>query len=297
VNPLPEEPTPTVNPADNPENFETSEKPSAESAAEGSGAAALLAFTHIGLTGVIGFGLVQVLWNAHPNLVLSPLLVWQFLLPVCLGFTLFLPTDPLTRTLATVARYAGVAGLIAGLAAFIISMIVASSATNLAENLPVGVLPSAVVFFAHFSAAWLASVCLGEAIRCHLRGYRMRSWTEYLGGIRATTTLPLLCALILLHLLLDGEAGRKPLGSVLLVLASIPACRLAAYASVRRASRRPGADASLYSPVMAAAALAIILLTQQALAHTPVLSAILVGFGVWSLMPYLAGSRISRTAT
>jgi hypothetical protein len=255
----------------------------------------LLAFAHIGLTGVIGFGLMQVLWSAHPNLILSPLLVWQFLLPVCLGLTLFLPTDPLTRTLASVARYAGIAGLIGGLAAFLISTMSASSAINLAENLPVGLLPSAVVFFAHFSAAWLAAVCLGEAIRCHLLGYQGRSWTEYLGGIR-TTTLPLVLALVLLHLFLDGEAGSKPLGSVIMVLTGIPACRLAAYASVRRASQRPGADASLYSPVMAAAALAIILLTQQALAHTPVLSAILVGFGVWSLIPYIAGSQISRTA-
>jgi hypothetical protein len=288
VNPAPEEPTPAANPTDNPEAIGTPGPASDESAAEGSGAAALLAFAHIGLTGVIGFGLMQVLWSAHPNLILSPLLVWQFLLPVCLGLTLFLPTDPLTRTLASVARYAGIAGLIGGLAA--------SSAINLAENLPVGLLPSAVVFFAHFSAAWLAAVCLGEAIRCHLLGYQGRSWTEYLGGMRTTTTLPLVLALVLLHLFLDGEAGSKPIGSVIMVLTGIPACRLAAYASVRRASQRPGADASLYSPVMAAAALAIILLTQQALAHTPVLSAILVGFGVWSLIPYIAGSQISRTA-
>jgi hypothetical protein len=115
-----------------------------------------------------------------------------------------------------------------------------------------------------------------------------------LGGLCVRTTLPLIIIAISLHLILDAEQGiTAPLGGLLSVLLGIPACRLAAYACVRRAFRRPGAETRTYSPFMAAIALAIVFLTQRALCNTPVLSAILVGFGVWSLLPYLSGSKLN----
>jgi hypothetical protein len=75
----------------------------------GSGLAAILLFLHIALTGYLGFSMFYILKSlkSAPGLVAGSAMPWQYYFPAGLAVLSFFPTDPLTRTVALVARAAG----------------------------------------------------------------------------------------------------------------------------------------------------------------------------------------------
>lgn len=81
--------------------------------APGSGAAAILAFLHIMLCGVVGFGSYYLIRNANEGLLASPHLSWQFFIPAGMALALYIPTNPLSRVLAASALGFGILAVIA----------------------------------------------------------------------------------------------------------------------------------------------------------------------------------------
>ena len=82
--------------------------------ARGSGVAALIGFFQICGTGIV----VYLAWwlnaRADARALASPHLAWAYFLPAWMLLTLYLPTDPLTKTLARMGVAAGALGLAAG---------------------------------------------------------------------------------------------------------------------------------------------------------------------------------------
>jgi hypothetical protein len=275
-----------------PSNSPEEPNPLTSPLAEGSGAAAILAFTHIGLVGVLGFGSFFLLTNPAPALILSPLLIWQFFLPAFLGLILFFPTDPLTRVLAVTARCSGFGALICLSLAFVFSLF----HTPL-ENDPVvprGVFQGIIILLTHLSAAWLAALCFGEAVHSRMLGYNSTSLSNFSRGLATRTTLVLVIVSIAAHLRFDPAGSGSTFINGLIAMVGIFSCRLAAYVGIRTVLGRPGAHPSYYSPSMTAAGLSILILSQQAPMSAPALSAIFVAFAVWSLLPRVSSLMLPR---
>lgn len=94
--------------------------------APGSGAAAVLAFLHITVSGLLAFGSYYLVRHANEALLASPHLSWQFFLPAGLALALDLPTNPLSRVLGKTAQAFGALALVALLTAVL--MVLASPA-------------------------------------------------------------------------------------------------------------------------------------------------------------------------
>lgn len=119
--------------------------------APGSGAAAVLAFAHIALSGVLLYGSYFVLRYGNTALLSSRQLWWQFFLPGALALALYLPSDPLTRVLSQVA--AGFGALAAAALVAAVAMTAFMPARQIPEfsvggavfNVALGVVLSAAV--------------------------------------------------------------------------------------------------------------------------------------------------------
>jgi hypothetical protein len=97
----------------------------------GSGLAAILLFLHIALTGYLGFAMYYVLKNVKvaPELAALPRMLWQYYFPAGMALLSYFPTDPLTRTVARVARAAGAIALLLPVALAVWIAVTASQPT------------------------------------------------------------------------------------------------------------------------------------------------------------------------
>jgi hypothetical protein len=79
--------------------------------ASGSGFAAILLFLHIALAGYLAYLTVFLIRHYADRVFFNPNVSWQYLFPALFAACSYLPSDRLTRTVAGVARWAGLGSL------------------------------------------------------------------------------------------------------------------------------------------------------------------------------------------
>lgn len=97
---------------------------------ENAGMAALLAFLHIALCGYMAFSIVYLLRNIEPAFLANPKLSAELFLPVAVALFSPFGTDPLTRTLARVARGFAAATIVMTVVAMVIGSVGTKDPSN-----------------------------------------------------------------------------------------------------------------------------------------------------------------------
>ncbi|MCX7963363.1 MAG: hypothetical protein N2644_02605 [Candidatus Sumerlaea chitinivorans] len=111
-------------------NFTPLQESSKRQPQENAGMAALLAFLHIALCGYLAFSIVYLLRNIDPALLANPKLSAELFLPVAVALFSRYGTDPLTRTLARVARGFAAATIVMT----VVAMVIGSAGTKDPSN-------------------------------------------------------------------------------------------------------------------------------------------------------------------
>ena len=124
--------------------------------APGSGAAAVLAFLHISVSGVLAFGSYYLVRHANEALLASPHLSWQLFVPAGLALALDLPTNPLSKVLGKTAQAFGLLAVVSLVAAVL--LVLASPARQF-ESISTGLM------FTRLACGVLAGAAVAWAAR------------------------------------------------------------------------------------------------------------------------------------